>query len=207
MKPPIKFLLALLSAGLVVALAFFGWSAKAKDESTFPLANGVQVTPIEVKPDDVAQLLDIKRWKFDVTLPKGKRTYVFPVSLYRNGTYVQSLGGASCSALSNWTGERHESLFIGMLPVSGDFMHANQINAKYGHQEQGIYFYNTNTFANPFLRTSSHTTRIEPTAEPQAAEKYGGICLMSGSVESSQQDQPPDNVEIVMTFQEVPNPT
>ncbi len=44
MRKSPKLPLALLGAGLVIALAFFGWSAEAKDDATFHLANEVKVT-------------------------------------------------------------------------------------------------------------------------------------------------------------------
>ena len=93
MKPPFKLLLSVLGAGVAIALAVFGWSAKAKDDATFHLANGVEVTPIEVKLDDTAQLLDAKIWKFDVALPDRKKSYYYKLTAYRQGKAIGTVGG------------------------------------------------------------------------------------------------------------------
>ena len=58
LKQPLKTLLAIVAAGLATGLALFGWSAKAKDDTTIHFANGVQVTLVEVKSDDMAKLLN-----------------------------------------------------------------------------------------------------------------------------------------------------
>ena len=68
MKQPIKLLLGIAAAASVAGLAFFGWTVSAKDAATFHLANGTDVTPVEVAPDDALTLLDAKVWKFDVGL-------------------------------------------------------------------------------------------------------------------------------------------
>lgn len=88
-----KVLLSVIAAGAVAGLAFFGWSAKAKDDATFHLANGIQVTPVEVQPDDTAQLLEVRTWKFDIVQPDASKPLYLSLNLCHEGKFARTLIG------------------------------------------------------------------------------------------------------------------
>ncbi len=144
MKPPIKLLLAVLGAGSVIALASFGWSVKAKDDTTFHLANGIQVTPIEVKPDDTAQLLDVKLWKFDVYLPHPEKGTSLVLNLYQHGKCVKALAGGGFGPSPHPS--HHTLVTIGVAPIGEDFSKARQV--KWMIQQSGGAA--SGVFVNPF---------------------------------------------------------
>lgn len=169
MKQPIKLLLALLGAGSVTALAFFGWSAKAKEDATFHLANGVQVTPVEVKLDDMAQLLDVKIWKFDVYLPNPEEGNSLVLNLYQHGKRVKSLAGGGFGPSRNPS--HHLLVTIGIAPDGGDFSKAGQV--RWMLQQNGGA--TRGAFVNPFQASKGLGWNT------QAVEADNLIYLMSGT--------------------------
>ena len=155
MKQMLKLALSLLSVGLVVALAFFGWSVKAKDDATFHLANGVEVTPVEVKRDDVAQLIDAKLWKFDVVCP-AKANTITGISFGQNGKpYKEVVGGFGESSA---TEPMHFQCTIGLMPIGGTFYDAKELKYSISYGEAGA---NTGTIPNPLIRSHGYTQDAE----------------------------------------------
>ena len=171
MKPPLKPLLAVLIAGLVVALAFFGWSAKAKDDAAFHLANGVEVTPLEVKPDDVATLLDVKEWKFDVVLPDRTKGYFYRLYLSRYGRVAAQLGGVGFGPAPDGHNPPNAQVVVGMVPLGDIFNKASQVRYSIRKYDGNV----SGTFANPFSSGLSYTET------PEVASSDNMIYLMSGS--------------------------
>ena len=62
---------ASIGMSLVLAVVVLGLYAypRAHSSPTYRLANGIKVTPLEVQPDDVAKVLDVKIWEFDASMP------------------------------------------------------------------------------------------------------------------------------------------
>ncbi len=173
MKQPIKLLLALLGAGSVTALAFFGWSAKAKDDATFHLANGLQVTPVEVKPDDTAQLLEIRTWKFDVVQPDASKPLYLSLSLCREGKFFKTvMGGLETEpevGSHHAHGVLHSHVTISLAPVGDTFFGARQL--KYLLRTDGAG--TSGTMSNPIFKGHGEV------AETQAAPEDNMVFLMS----------------------------
>ncbi len=165
-------LLGTAAAGAVTGLAFFGWSVKAKDAATFHLANGVQVTPVEVHPDDMAQLLDAKIWKFDVALPDRTKWYYYKLTVYKHGKVIGIVGGLETGPSPEESYPRNSPLTIAMMPVgSGNFDAASQakyIIRTYGVGSEGV-------FANPIKGCHSYST------ESQASPPDNSVSLIDGT--------------------------
>ncbi len=87
---PIAMSLALAA----VALGLYAYN-RTHAAPTYTLANGVEVTPVEVQPDDVSKVLDIKIWKFDVVQTDASKPLCLGLSLCRNGSVIKTLAGAS----------------------------------------------------------------------------------------------------------------
>jgi hypothetical protein len=156
MKLPIKFLLGALAAGSVTGLAFFGWSVKAKDDATFQLANGVQVRPVEVKPDDMAQLLDARIWKFDVSLPQRRETYNYALVLIHHGTIVGTLGSVAAGPVPGGDGEDIPNpmlVTVGIVPMDDSLAKSRQ--ARYSIRVYGVG--TKGTFTNPFSQNYNYS--------------------------------------------------
>ena len=171
MKQPIKLLLGVLAAASVTGLAFFGWSAKAKDDTTVHLANGVRVTPVEVQPDDVAQLLDAKIWKFNVIVPDPNNFHRYSLLLYKHGKFVKSLAGCSIGPMKKSDNDPQVRLTLGMVSLDDDFGKSQRI--KYILRSEGTG--TSGTFDNPLKNSNSYGT------ETQASASENLIFLMSGT--------------------------
>ena len=119
----------LASAGtsLVLAVAALGVYAysRVRFSQTYLLANGVQVTPIEVKADDTQQLLDVKLWKFDVYLPNPEKGDTVVLNLYQHGKFVKSLAGGGFGPTRNPS--HHLLVTVGLVPSVGDFSKPGQV--------------------------------------------------------------------------------
>ena len=171
MKQPVKLLLALLGIVCIIILAYFGWSAKAKSDATFHLANGIEVTPIEIKPDDITTALDGRIWKFDVHLPDSDKIYNYSLILCQHGKFVRPLAGFGTGPVKVGDGNPNAQITIGMVPIDDTFGRARQI--KYNlHINSGTG--TLGTFANPFKEDGGYT------ADVQASEPDNLIYLMSG---------------------------
>lgn len=189
-----------VSVGTSLALAAVALGLYAHQRAhavpTYHLAGGIDVTPVEVQADDTAQVLSVKVWKFDVVVPDPERGYIFPVSLYRNGKRVQSLGGIGSSSTSGHWSSKHRTLFIGMVPVDGDFWQAHQIRAKYMIEGQNS---SSNTFINPFSLGMGLADRS------QSFDGGKSICLMYGSRGYDDHGKPLDDTALVLTAEALPN--
>ena len=192
MKLPIKVLLGILAAVSVAGLVFFGLSVKAKDDATFYLANGIEVTPIEVKPDDALMLLDAKVWKFDVALPDREKPYYYKLTAYKRGKPAVIVGGID---VAPGPGEMpsHSQMTIAMMPLgSGNFDEASQVKYSirvYGAGSEGV-------FANPLKGCHSYT------AESQVYQADSLIFLMNGMKTNAMYgDGRWNDVNIMLTIQ------
>ena len=186
MNPPIKLLLAFLAAGSVTSLAFFGWSAKAKD-AAFHLSNGIDVTPVEVVPDDMTELLDAKIWKFDVLLPHPEKGDYLSVKLYQHGKVVTEFagGGFGPSPIP----KQHFLLTFGIIPIAGDFSTAKQIKwmlKQDGGSSNGIS-------ANPFRESKELNWSIRSSEHDDSVDLMGGRGL-------SQRDPSDFNTSIALNI-------
>lgn len=172
MKPPMKLLLTLLGAGSVTAIALLVRYVDAKEATAFHFANGVQVTPIEVKPEDVLTLLDAKIWKFDVVVPDRSKMYNYTLNLCRHGKVVTLLGGlGSGPGPGGESLPNHMTVTVAMVPMGDTFSKAQQVKYSvrvYGGGSKGI-------FPNPFGDGFGNSEM------PQIFPPDDLIYLMSGS--------------------------
>ncbi len=174
MKRPAKLLLGVLAAGSVTGLAFFGWSVKAKDDATVHFANGVQVTPVEVKQEDeLAQLLEFKTWEFDVTCPANAESFV-ALSLAQNGGTPKVIAGGFGVA-SSTVAPTHFHCTVSFVPIAGGFFEAKQL--KYCITTGIIH--STGTMPNPFVH--AHGT----TQDAEEMPVQNSVILMSGNLKKS----------------------
>ena len=77
------------SVGMTVILAVAVLSlyayTRAHAAPTYRLANGIEVTPETIQPNDVAKVLGIKTWKFDVSLPDTRQGLQLTLNLCQSG--------------------------------------------------------------------------------------------------------------------------
>ena len=130
-----------------VALGLYAFT-RPPNPTPYHLANGVEVTPVEVKPDDTLALLDARLWKFDVTLPDTTKMYDYTLNLCRNGKVVAQLGGiGSGPGPGGEALPRHVQVTVGMVPLDDTFSKARRVKYSirtYGAGSKGV-------FPNPFV--------------------------------------------------------
>ena len=152
----------------VAALALYVYT-RPPAAQTYLLANGVQVTSIEVKPDDMAQLLDVKIWKFDVFLPKPEKGDSLVLNLYQHGKFVKALAGGGFGPSRN---PSHQILVtVAVASIAGDFSKAGPVRWMV-HQNGGGM---SGAFVNPFQNNRGLGWNT------QVAEVDNLIYLMNGT--------------------------
>lgn len=57
----------------------------ASDDRTFESLDGLKITPLDVQPDEIAEILDIERWKFYVVLPEPDLKIAYKLELRQPG--------------------------------------------------------------------------------------------------------------------------
>lgn len=84
---------------------------------------GLEITPVEVQRDDVAQVLSIERWKFQVKPPETGVRLRFQLELRRPGEEPQVLGTLIVQSDGN---SETESL-VGMYPIHESLFRADEV--------------------------------------------------------------------------------
>jgi hypothetical protein len=125
-----KFVPIALSLALAaVALGLYVYT-RAHAAPTYTLANGVEVTPITVQPDDASKLLEMKFWKLDVVQTDASKPLFFNLSLCRNGKLTKSLTytyGLGPSSRKPSRVHNHIPVTVGLVPVGDTFFGAKQL--------------------------------------------------------------------------------
>lgn len=127
----------------MVVLSLYAYT-RAHAAPTYRLANGIEVTPIEVQPDDMAQLLGVKIWKFDVYLPHPEKGESLVLNLYQHGKCVKALAGGGFGPSRDPS--HHSLVTVAVAPIGADFSKANQ--AKWMIRQNGGAA--SGVFVNPF---------------------------------------------------------
>jgi len=121
--------IAISLALAAVALGLYAYTL-AHAAPTYTLANGVEVTPVEVQPDDVSEVLDIKIWKFDVVQTDASKPLYLGLSLCRNGSVIKTLvGGFDLEPAMNRGQPRpskRSHVMIGLAPIGTTIAGAKQ---------------------------------------------------------------------------------
>lgn len=196
-----KVLLGVTAAGAVAGLAFFGWSAKAKDDATYQLANGVKVTPFIVRDEGLSQLLDAKIWKFNIALPDHTKSYDYSLVVYKHGKIIETAGGLETGPVPGGTRPSSDQLTVAMMPLStgnlstGSFQESRQ--AKYSIRAYGAG--TEGVFANPLKGCYNYTI------DSQVYQEDNSIYLMSGTQTKHNQVGPSD-VTIALSIQPAAQP-
>ncbi len=80
----------------LAALALGGYAyTRAHTAPTYRLANGIEVTPTVNPQDEMAQLLEIKSWDFDITQPDASKPLYISFALYGNGKFIKTINGGT----------------------------------------------------------------------------------------------------------------
>jgi len=174
---------ASVGTSLALAAAALGLYAftRAPTAPPYHFANGVEVTPEEVKPDDALALLDARLWKFDVTLPDTAKMYNYTLNLCRNGKVIAQLGGVGSGPGPG--GEdlpRHIQVTVGMVPLDDTFSKARRVKYSirtYGAGSKGV-------FPNPFAGGLGGSDMTEASAPDNL------VYLMSGGGQGGAQGLP-----------------
>ncbi len=145
----VKILFGIVGIVSAVWFAVFLWTVKTKSDATLHLSNGVEVTPIEVKPDVAEDLLDARVWKFEITKPDAKNIYNYELELYRHNRFIQKLGGLGLGPANNR--DNQVQLTVGILPLGNDLFRSRQIREIIRGDGGGA----SGTFDNPFANGAS----------------------------------------------------
>jgi hypothetical protein len=188
MKKSIKLPLTVLSVGAVIALALFGWSAKAKNDATFHLANGVEITPIEVKSDDMAQLLEAKIWQFDVMSPAKANSFA-GIALCQIGQPSKTLAGGI--GIGSGSEPNHSHITVGLVPIAGTFFDAQKLKYSLAIGIEST----TGTIPNPFIHSHGFTQ------DAQVIVSDNRVLLMSGNLKKNYISSPASQNEMALALE------
>jgi hypothetical protein len=166
---------------LFAVVLLTGCSSKNND---YP-PNGLRITPQERKSNEIADLLDLKIWKFSVEFPNPDMWFTWSLETHErnNPPTVLSTGAFRPFALDRKT--RNGELVVGLAPLGGEIRLSETIRyivriAGNGH---------SGTFPNPFKGSSqsgdcdtvTHEAGLEfHSVGPLQDSEGDAICLMQG---------------------------
>ncbi len=139
-----------------VALGAYAYT-RAHAPTVYLFANGVEVTSVDVQPDDLQTLLEAKIWKFNISLPDQNKMYNYSLCLCHHGKIIKQLGGFGEGFSPNKQKNAHAHLMIGMAPIDNTFGRAAQIRYSLhlnGGGEMG-------TFPNPFANSIGYSETVQ----------------------------------------------
>lgn len=90
---------------------------------TYLSPQGLQVATRDVQPDEIAEILDIQRWKFVVEPPEGNQGLHFTLDLLPPGEEPETLYSFG---LNNQSSEAQETL-VAIYPIDESIYQAEQI--------------------------------------------------------------------------------
>ena len=96
---------------------------ETSERDTYRSPEGLEITPLEVQRDDVAQIVGIERWKFQVKPPEPDVQLLFQLDLRRPGEEPQLLD--SLIVQSN-SGSETECL-VGVYPIHESIFGADEV--------------------------------------------------------------------------------
>ncbi len=114
--------LARFSGALLVALALSSCSSSQTRE----LPGGLKVTPIAVEQSDANDILGLRMWRFNVTLPQPGQRLVCDLEVRQKGKPTQSLGGIDIEPFAQ-SKDSQETLLIGLHPLNDSWDSSEQI--------------------------------------------------------------------------------
>lgn len=140
---------AAVAAPLTLATLAFGSYAytRAHAAPTYRLGNGIEVTPLTVPTDDVADVLGIKAYKFDVVLPDRAEGLQLTINSCRPGTIVRSVGGVGFRPMHGDKSKVPMHLTLILAPDDQDFSRGSKV--KYLLKSSGGFA--SGKFSNPLL--------------------------------------------------------
>ena len=168
--------LATIGLPLVLATIALGVYTYKRAHSTpaYTLANGVEVTPIEVQPDDVGKLLETKIWKFDVVWPRHQGHFRAGISLYQDGKFAKALVGGL--GMGSRIDSQPSQITVGLVPMGGTIFEAKQL--RYSLSTGGSTS-EVGTIPNPFLHAHGYTEDM------QVVRAQNLVILVSGNLKKT----------------------
>ena len=153
--------------------------AAKKSVATHRAPGAARVVALETKSDDVQELLDVRAWQFDVSLPSDSKSskQFLAVEQWRKGRAPQNLLRLP---LSGFPASRRFRVFIGLYPPGGGLTESKQVKYKLhvrplgrdGKMTNGLNM--SNIIANPF----NGMTMTYPSASRAIAQKDGSFLLV-----------------------------
>lgn len=124
--------IALIAPLTLAALALGGYAySRAHAAPTYRLASGIEVTPSAAEPDDTAQLLEIKRWDFDVVQPNASKPLYIYLTLSQSGQPVKTLMGGFATGFPAGSvpanGNQRSHITLSLAPIGDTFFNARQL--------------------------------------------------------------------------------
>ncbi len=161
---------AALVAPLTLALGGYAYTC-THAAPTYRLANDIQITPVEVPPDNTADVLGIKTYKFDVMMPSAAQGLALTVNSCRAGKIIQSVGGGGFRPMHGETQKSPLHLTRIMAPDDQDFSRGAKV--KYLLKSTGVSV--SGKFPNPLQ--GSKGIGYEPDG---ISEEQNSIYLIGG---------------------------
>jgi hypothetical protein len=131
---------------------------------------GLEITPLEVQPDDVAQTLGVERWKFQVAPPEPDAQLRLQLELRQPGQAPKILDSLILQSASN---SKIESL-VGVYPIHESIFKADEVKLFISGGEGST----TSLIKNPFRAYTFSSSSV-----PAELQEYGTFKLMAFSTE------------------------
>ena len=141
-------------------------SSNQSPHSSYTLPNGLKVQSVPIEQSDLAQVIDLMRWRFNVTVPPAQKDLFGRLELHRKDGTVEDMGGVGISGF----GANPVPVLVGLFPTNGDFTKADRLKS-FVRIGGGI---GSRVVKNPFKSFSSTATG------EAVCQKDGGLLLLLG---------------------------
>jgi len=141
-------LTAILAPITLAALALGGYIyTRAHAAPTYRLANGIEITPVEAPNNELAEILDVKTFQFNVSFPRSNQTYNFGFHTLQNGkdVLVSALSGVRTS-----NGNQQGQITVTLAPLGSDIRTSDRLKYRVTYSHSGATGGTSSDLQNPF---------------------------------------------------------
>ncbi|RYX80531.1 hypothetical protein EON83_28115 [bacterium] len=160
--------------GLLAAVLL---SSCAVSQPTTYLPNDLKVTPVATEPNDMADILELKTWRLNVTSVKVGQTLDCDLELREKGKPAQSVGGIVISPIGT---NSQPEILIGLHPLGDCWNNSGQMKTFVRASGVSVNSICTGVNTNPFKHYSLASGLPVPLAD-------GSFLLMAGNKDKSAQ--------------------
>ncbi len=194
-------LTAIMAPLTLAALALGGYAyTRAHAAPTYRLANGIKVTPTVNPQDETAQLLEVKRWDFDITQPDASKPLYISFALYGSGKFIKTISGGT-ARFPHPTGTPEKGpitthISLALLPLGGSVYAAHELKYKLTVGGSGI----SSSMPNPIF------TGKNLISDAQVIPNDNAVMLLSSNLANSTISEKMDNndTNLALSIAETP---